>query len=353
MSAPAGAPWEGQAAAKARERAYYDMVKVREASDQLREVSAVARRGEEQLQACKQGVLEAVRDARTDEFDTGDDYSVTDRARGGSAEFRAARQVQAQGHAAFIRHRVAALVATDQQIRTRITAATKGVDSVTFQDARGIDDTIAGGDKHSHVEAIDHTWKTDPAATPQPGPGAAPSADDIRRVLDTLPQGDESWIREIRSKQDLDNLWNWLTRNGVERPGGYRTVPGEMRDLPDGTIVGRREAANSTEQPALDIRVPGEKGYVKVHINPRGGVPDIPAPARPAPPKAPPALVESPRVTRPPVESAPSPAEPAQIPGKGFGGSPLFPNLRIIEPPHSRHGQLHPGDDAEDTLEEE
>jgi hypothetical protein len=105
MSAPAGAPWEGQAAAKARERAYYDMVKVREASDHLREAAAVARRGEEQLQACKQGVLDAVRDARTDEFDTGDDYSITDRARGRAAEFRAARQAQAQGHRSHQRRR--------------------------------------------------------------------------------------------------------------------------------------------------------------------------------------------------------------------------------------------------------
>lgn len=91
---------------------------------------------------------------------------------------------------------------------------------------------------------------------------------------------------EVRLQEDLDNLWKWMREQGVERSEGYGKLPGEMRQLPDGTIVGRREAAGSTKMPALDIRVPDGGGYLKVHINPTcGGVPDIPAPIRPAAPE--------------------------------------------------------------------
>jgi hypothetical protein len=353
MSTPAGARWQGQAAAAAQERTYNDMLKVRDASDQLHEAAAIARRADEQLRACKEGVLDAVHDARADGFDTSDDYSVTDRAQRGSAAFRAARQAQAQGHASFIRHRVATLIAADQQITTHITAATKGIDNLTFQES--IDDAIIGDEKRYRVQAVDRTWKKDPAPTPQPGPNTGPTADDIRRVLQELPEGNNPQIREIRSQQDLDNLWNWLKQNGIERPGGYGTVPGEMRDLPNGTIVGRRDAANSTDQRALDVRVPGENGYFKVHINPqRGGAPEIPAPTRLAPPETPPvrAPVESPPIPRPPIEPAtPRPAEPAPRGGGPIGGGTL-PGLHLIHPPHTRHGQLIIGEDPDEVFEE-
>jgi hypothetical protein len=354
MSIPAGTRWHGQAATAALKRSYDDMVKVRGASDQLHEAAATARRGDEQLLACKAGVLDAVRDARAEGFETGDDYSVSDRAKGGSAAFRAARQAKAQGHASFIRHRVAALVAADQQLTTRITAATEGIQSLTFHEPPGAHDGIVGDDKDGRVQPVNHIWKNDPAPTPGPGPNTGPSADDIRRVLDTLPQGDKPWIREVRSPQDLQSLWNWMKQNGAANPNRYPDPgKGDWMDLPDGTGVGQRHAANSTDNPALDVRLPGPNGYVKVHINPqRGGVPEIPAAPRPAAPKAPPP-VEPPPVAHPPVEPAPKPAEPAPIPGKGYGSTPLFPNLRIIRPPHSRHGQFHAGDDSEDIREEE
>jgi len=137
-------------------------------------------------------------------------------------------------------------------------------------------------------------------------------------------------------QQDLDNLWNWLKQNGVERPGNYGNKPGEMVALPDGTIVGRREAAVSTEQPALDVRVPGGKdGYIKVHINPsEGGVPEIPKVGEPVVPEPP--RVEAPKP--PPVEAPkPPPVEPMPKPGGipmiGGPGTPIGPTF--VPPPHS------------------
>jgi hypothetical protein len=60
MSIPGGSPWKGRAAAAAQERSHLDLVKVREASDQLHGAAGLALRGDQQLQACKDGVLEAV-----------------------------------------------------------------------------------------------------------------------------------------------------------------------------------------------------------------------------------------------------------------------------------------------------
>ncbi|WP_142280718.1 hypothetical protein [Mycobacterium saskatchewanense] len=73
MSSPGGTPWTGEAAVAARQSSYLNLVKVRGASDQLRGAADVARRGVEQLRACKEAVLEAVEDARADGFDVGDD----------------------------------------------------------------------------------------------------------------------------------------------------------------------------------------------------------------------------------------------------------------------------------------
>ncbi|QUR66006.1 hypothetical protein [Mycobacterium spongiae] len=161
ISTPGGTPWWGQAAAAAQERAYLDLVRVRKASDQLQEAASLAIRGDEQLQACRQGVLEAVHEAHAEGFEVGELYSVTDHSYGGSAEFRAARQVHAQGHASFIRHRLGTLMATDHQLTTNITAATYGIGSLNFPEAPNPDDTIVDDDKHDTVQPVDHTVKHD------------------------------------------------------------------------------------------------------------------------------------------------------------------------------------------------
>jgi hypothetical protein len=74
MSTPGGIPWKGEAAAAAQERSHSDLVQVRGASDQLHAAAAVALRGDEQLRASKEAVLEAVQDARAEGFSVGEDF---------------------------------------------------------------------------------------------------------------------------------------------------------------------------------------------------------------------------------------------------------------------------------------
>ena len=163
LSAPGGIPWKGRAAAAAEERSYLDLVKVREASDQLHGAAALALRGGEQLQAWKEAVLEAVDDARADGFYVGEDYSVTDRSSGGTQQSRAARQAAAERHASFIRHRVAALLAGDQQVTARITAAMNGIDTLSFPGQSSTDDAVAGDDDQRRVQAVDRRTGREPA----------------------------------------------------------------------------------------------------------------------------------------------------------------------------------------------
>ncbi len=73
----------------------------------------------------------------------------------------------------------------------------------------------------NRIQAVDNrTWKQDPTPAPPPEPATGPSADDIRKVLDKLPVGNSPDVREIRSPEDLQNLWRWAQQNGVEIPNG-------------------------------------------------------------------------------------------------------------------------------------
>lgn len=253
MSNPGGTPWTGRAAGAAQERAYADMVAVRRAWACLHEAASIARRGEEQLKAYRGGVLEAVDEARADGFDVGEDYSVTDRSR--DPQLRAARRAAAQGHASFIRHRVAALVAGDEQLSLRIAAATKGIDDLIFQPAPAI-------------QLVDNRWKEKPPQPipPDPEPGPLPpvnSADDVRRVLDPLQNGGrrgpngvgkEPEVKELWDTATIKRAWDYLTRNAVDAPGPP-SYKGKVRVLPDGTQIGIRQSSDGWGD-TLDVLYP-------------------------------------------------------------------------------------------------
>lgn len=175
---------------------------------------------------------------------------------------------------------------------------------------------------------------------------AAPGGSDIRGVLEKLPVGDRPDVREVRSAQDLENLWKWAKQHGVEMPNGYGDPgKGTRYRLPDGTTIGQRWTAESNGKPVLDINIPDQGGYTKVHINPRGGVPEVPAPGAPRP-AGPPAsgvpAVAPQAPVRGPIEAVPTKPSPGVVEGggpmPGFGGLP--PNSpatgpHVIHIPHT------------------
>lgn len=302
MSTPANFSWKGRGADAARERLHIDLLKVRGASDLLRAAAAIATRGDERLQACREGVLDAVHAARADSFDIGDDFSVIDRSDIGSAEFQAARLSLAQGHAGFIHHRLAALVATDHQLTRQIATATQDVASLTFPEELG--PGAPKDEKHGSVQPADYHWKQDPTPPPPTPPlvrGLPP--DGVRPPISgNLTAGPAS----RPSEQSLGGQSLWDDAGGEWRyfPGdGYhnthwdynphdikfakwQNVPlGDLPPVKEQLLPGERPPAPlppGTAQPASPARPAPEP--------PSAGPPVQPAPARaPAPPPPPPA----------------------------------------------------------------
>lgn len=339
--------WRGAAADTLRTETHSDMLTTSAVADQSHEAAKVARSGASDLYAARSRVRYAVQDARAAGFDVGEDMSVTDRSSGGSAAQRATRQAQAQAFAGDIRQRAVQLIGLDQQVAAKVTAAVAGI-----RHAVPPMPVPAAPAQGNRIQAVDNrTWKQDPTPAPPPEPATGPSADDIRKVLDKLPEGGNPRVREVRSPEDLENLWKWAQQNGVEIPNGYGDPSKGIRyQLPDGTIIGQRWSAESTSKPVLDFDIPSNGGYTKVHINPRGGVPEIPAPARPAPPEAPPvrAPVEPPAVTRPPAAPTPGRAPPLV----GIGPVPPESVPHPVHPPHSHHGPPVLGKDELPDLDE-
>ncbi|MBV8293201.1 MAG: hypothetical protein JOY55_15555, partial [Mycobacterium sp.] len=113
-------------------------MKVRAPAWQLREAASAARYGFAQQNGAKEYALDAVADAEQAGFSPREDLSVSDRLTGGTAATRAARQAQAQALAAQIRHRVAMLVASNEEIAAKITAAAGNIGEFSFDEPTGV-----------------------------------------------------------------------------------------------------------------------------------------------------------------------------------------------------------------------
>lgn len=292
---PGGAAWEGRGADAAQHRAHADLVKVRGAADDLRNAAGAARRGAEELVHARANVLKAIVAAQNARLVVGENLSVTVALTGRSASEQARQLASAQQRADEIAARAIELSKLDKHVAATIGAATAPLNEVQFSE--------------SPIQLVDNRIVKEGPPTPVPGtpddPGGktnGPSGAEIRSVIMQLPRGDRPWIREVRTPQDLQNLWRWIRQDGAEIRSGYGGDPakGIRFELPDGTQVGQRFAAESTAKPVLDVKILGEERDLKVHINPTtGGVPVIPsgatAPIVEAPPK-PTVAIEAPQM---------------------------------------------------------
>jgi hypothetical protein len=157
--------WQGEAADALRADTHADMMTTSAVTDQLQSAAKAARSAASDLSTARSRVRYAVQDAHTSGFDVSESLSVTDRSNGGSTAQRAARQAQAQALAADIGQRAAQLVALDEQVAGRVTAAVAGIGQ-TFPPSPSPYVTQASG----KVQAVDHhTFKEDPPPTPPPG----------------------------------------------------------------------------------------------------------------------------------------------------------------------------------------
>jgi hypothetical protein len=273
----AEADWKGQGREAALERVGLDLVKVRGPAWQLREAATAARYGFDQQNGAKEWALDAVADAEQAGFKPNEDLSVTDRQTGVSAAARAARQAQAQALAAQIRHRAALLVAANQEIATKITAAAGNIGEFRFDEPSGVA-TTRSAQKNNGIQAVDNrTWKQDPPPQPpSPKPGLPPEG--VRPpVPGKLTPGPPS--RPSEQRRGRQHLWD-------EHGGEWRYHPNDRWHNPHWDY----NPHNTPNSKWDEIPIGG--------LPPLKETPDPPPAASPPPPASPPP--QSPIVLSPP-----------------------------------------------------
>ena len=322
--APGGTTWLGKAADAAAFRTGTDQAVVNRAADILQAAAKAARSGVDDIIAARQLVLRAIDDARAAGFAVSEDLSVRSHQVGGSPALQAARQAQAEMLAFEIRTRAEKLVGVDAEVGRSVTSIIESLSGAEFEKAPL---------ERPVIQAVDYAPMPespipDPGLPGDPvGRGAGPTGAEIWSVIDKLPQGNSSFVREVRTPQDLGNLWDWMRQNGAEIANPYgESRKGISYNLPDNSRISQRFQANSTGKPALDIDVPSQE-HIKIHINPRGGVPEIPsAPKLQAEASSPLSPAESPS------------ARGGGLPGRVLGGGVLPDNVlpHLIEPPQTK-----------------
>jgi hypothetical protein len=214
----AATDWQGQGRAAAVERAGLDLVRVRGPTWQLHKAATVARYGFDQQNGAKEWALHAVTDAEQAGFSPQEDLSVTDRLNCRSAATRAARQAQAQALAAQIRHRAALLIASNQEIAAKITAAAGTIGEFSFDEPSSIA-TTQSTQKNNGIQLVDSkTWKEDPPPPPQPSQRGMPPEGVRPPVEGKLTPGPPSRSKERR--RGAQHLWD-------ENGGEWRYDPGD------------------------------------------------------------------------------------------------------------------------------
>ena len=223
-------------------------------------------------------------------------------------------QEQAHRHAAVIRDRLAELIATDSRVAAQIAAATAELGTAPFAE-----DQPSPPDE-SGIQAVDYgsVQEAPPQPPPpDPPPGPLPSvtgADDVRRVLEPLPNGGKRGsngvgtnpeVKEVWDVGSIKQLWDYLTRNADNSEGraGYQ---GPVRVLPDGTKIGLRKSGKGWND-TIDVWYPDSED-TKVHTPYApyfppliSGPPQLPPMADPAPVPSPPAQVGHAPVALPPT----------------------------------------------------
>lgn len=332
--------WEGQAAQADQYRAETDLMTVNPAVLQWHEAASICRDGYGQMTENRRAVLDAVNQARADGFEVGDDYTVTDTRTSSTPEEQTARQAQATAHAAYIRHRVAALMATDHDIATRLNAATKGVDRITFHEAPATaDEGIDADTNRNGVALVDFRTPIPerPKIEPDPPPGGW-SNDPLMRAAQKIAYG-HAWTEHgdelpgMTKDQLADVVYDMFKRSG-EDPGSLvigRTADGApvIYDPKQDVMVIRDPKALDAgtvykpDVPDLEAYL-GKKIPTRIPSLPSGELEDItpghtsiPAEPRPAPTGGENATL------RPPAQ-APSQAPPPRT-GGGPRGMPGLP----------------------------
>ncbi len=111
--------------------------------------------------------------------------------------------------------RAETLMAVDAMVARKLADALDGLNDLRFDDT-----STAPQNEESVIQAVDYAPVPD-APIPDPGmpggpsgSGGGPTGAEIWSVIDKLPQGNSPFVREIRTSQDLQRLWDWMKQDG-------------------------------------------------------------------------------------------------------------------------------------------
>jgi hypothetical protein len=310
--------WQGHAADALRTATHADMIAASGAADQLQAAAKVARSGASDLFTARSRLQYALEDAHAAGFDVDEEGAVFDRSTGGSAAQRAARQAEAEALAANIRQRAGQLLAVDQQVAGKVTAAVAGIRD-TFPPS-----PTAPSPKPK-IRAVDnHTFKQDPAPhdpnadSPWRKLPSPKTLDEVRDALRQLRHGRNAPHRELDTPDQISDFWDWLTRGAKDLPPRGDTA---RKTLDDGTEVDLRPDSSSGG-PTIDVVTPGSGQNPKVHL---------PLPIVDDPPNFTPGFDHPPMPAAAPTPNHPLPAPlgPAQF----FDPAHVPPWLKDPSPP--------------------
>lgn len=223
--------WQGRGADALHTATHADMQKTSAVADQLQAAAKVARSGASDLYAARSRVRYAVEDAFRAGFDVGEDMSVMDRSTGGSVADRAARQAQAETYAGDIRQRAAQLVALDQQVAGKVSAAVAGIRETFPPDPNP--DAPPGKPK---IRAVDnHTFKENPPQAP-----SYPTNEIVAEATDL--DGNHVVLRRGYYDERTQQGFGWdkaFWRHHVTNPNVFKDLISHSRPISnkDGTLV--------------------------------------------------------------------------------------------------------------------
>ncbi|MCV7101127.1 hypothetical protein [Mycobacterium palustre] len=265
--------WHGEGAEALRAATHKDLVATSAAADQLQTAANVARSGASDLSAARARLRYVVQDANAAGFDVYDDMSVTDRSTGGSAAWRAGRRAQAEAFAAEIRQRAVQLVAVDQQVAGKVTAAMSGLRD-TFPPTPSPDPTS----RKPKTQAVDnHTFKQDPPPPPYPINEVVAEATDL--------DGNHVVLRRGYYDERTDKGFGWdkaYWRHHVINPNVFKDLISHSRPISNenGVLVYEVPINRVHCTPGLfgipDCEDTGESVTMRIVANINTGRPDVP-----------------------------------------------------------------------------
>lgn len=283
---PGGTDWTGAGAEAFQDRAYRDLVKIRGPVDIAENAAGIAERGADAQDGNKSSVLDAVDEAERDNFQVGEDYSVTDRITWySSAAEQEQRELAAQGHSDFIHSRVFKLVGDEDDIARNLTTATTGLHEFSFGDD-GEDGGAGSNGQQPHVVLVDDVLRSGESRNlgPVAGTGANPGvpgigAADLGEVV-TLPNGKQVMILGDSFSGDKMGVGDHYPSAAVpvRFENGKMVIDGPPLTGPDGSnvlFVPPPQAAGTNTLPAGSIRMRDGTTYMMVagtdRLNPTGG----------------------------------------------------------------------------------